>query len=118
MFLDVNEVNNQLQKNDDEIKLLERDIRQCHEESDKMLEEKGKTITLETGKLEKAQGQMNSSEEDLRNTSEIMEKLKEGIRVSMIHVYSYIVSCVRTCPEIIFTSKTYLRSLRIRGRSF
>jgi len=81
LFNYVNEVNNQLQKNDDEIKLLERDIRQCHEESDKMLEEKGKTITLETGKLEKAQGQMNSSEEDLQNTSEIMEKLKEGIRV-------------------------------------
>ena len=83
----MNEVNNQLQKNEDEIKLLERDIRKCHDESDLMLEEKGKTIKEETQKLEKAKSEMNNSENDLQNTSQVMEKLKEGIKVCLIDLF-------------------------------
>jgi len=79
-FLDVNEVNNQLQKHDDEIKLLERDITKCHSESDIMLHQKLSSIAGETGKLEVATSQLAQSQEKLKQTTEVLSNLMVGIR--------------------------------------
>lgn len=80
LFNYVNEVNNQLQKHDDEIKLLERDITKCHSESDIMLHQKLSSIAGETGKLEVATSQLAQSQEKLKQTTEVLSNLMVGIR--------------------------------------
>lgn len=86
LFNYVNEINNQLQQYDDEIKLLDRDVRDCQLTSDKMLEEKTQTISVETERLALAAEKMESSESSLRQTNEVMEKLKQGISSIFEHI--------------------------------
>jgi len=86
LFNYVNEVNNQLQKTDDEIKLLEREISHCYEESDAMLQTKSDTIKVESDNLNEAQEQMAASESNFQQTNEIMERLRAGIKTVFEHI--------------------------------
>jgi chromosome segregation ATPase len=80
LFNYVNEVNNQLQKHDDQIKLLDRDIQQCVADSEVMLQKKIKTIDVETAELESVTKQMEASDNNLKQTNEVLNKLKQGIQ--------------------------------------
>jgi len=79
LFNYVNEVNNQLQKTEDQIKLLERDIGRSQADSKQLLEEKSKTIEKESAVLQHVQAEMEESEKKLVHTVEVMEHLKSGI---------------------------------------
>merc|ERR1711937_719186 len=60
LFNYVNEVNNQLQKTEDQIKLLERDIGRSQADSKQLLEEKSKTIEKESAVLQHVQSGIGS----------------------------------------------------------
>ena len=77
---DVNEVNNQVQKHEDEIKLLDRQISECFVESEELLREKSKTIEIESAKLALAEAEMAKSDAGLAETNDVMLRLKTGIK--------------------------------------
>jgi len=79
LFNYVNEVNNQLQKTEDEIKLLERDIGRSQADSKQLLFEKSGTIEKESAVLGLVQAEMEDSQQKLIHTVEVMEHLKSGI---------------------------------------
>jgi len=80
LFNYVNEVNNQVQKHEDEIKLLDRQITECFVESEELLREKSKTIETESAKLAVAEAAMTKSDSDLAETNDVMCRLKNGIK--------------------------------------
>jgi len=80
LFNYVNEVNNQVQKHEDEIKLLDRHIMECFVDSEELLREKSKTIEIESAKLAVAEAAMAKSDSGLAQTNDVMLRLKNGIK--------------------------------------
>jgi len=80
LFNYVNEVNNQVQKHEDEIKLLDKQISKCYVESNELLREKSETIAIESAKLAAAEAEMAKSDSGLKETADVMTQLKNGIK--------------------------------------
>ena len=76
----MNEVNNQVQKHEDEIKLLDKQISKCYVESNELLREKSETIAIESAKLAAAEAEMAKSDSGLKETADVMTQLKNGIK--------------------------------------
>jgi len=80
LFNYINEVNNQLQKHDDQKRLLDRDIDQCLAASDEMLDKKDDQIKIARSSLDSATAQLKSSENMLKETNDVLNQLKAGIQ--------------------------------------
>ena len=76
----MNEVSNQVQKHEDDIKLLDRQISKCYVESDELLREKSETIKIESANLAVAEAEMAKSDSGLKETADVMTRLKNGIK--------------------------------------
>ena len=88
LSVDINEVNNQLQKHDDQKRLLDRDIVQCLAASDEMLDKKDDQIKIARSSLDSATAQLKSSENMLKETNDVLNQLKDRVENFIRHNFT------------------------------